>query len=426
MGEMRIPPHSDEAERAVLGSLLLDPIACVGKCVSLGLRSNHFYDSRNQYLFGSIMDMHSGGVVMDAVTIGEWLKENHELDRVGGYDYLIHLQEETFVPAHLNHYAEIVLEKSRCRAIIDKANIVTDMAYSGEDSFKIAQEMGVSLHAQKEDIFEIAREAEELDRKIARGERVGIPFPWHSLQQKTYGIPKKAVTPLAGRDGCKKSRLVTYMANHWLQMGISGLYFPFEDSKHRFMSNLAASYGQYDMFTIRSGHTSDAFLDRHAECLARVADYPLEINEEDTSIDDVETAILKSDAEWVVIDGLKDVFSTGGENQTARDNDISAVLNRVARRKDVAIITISHLTKIEDGTWINRFSIRGSGNQNTSGRMVMLLQDAGFPAGMTEKYGDMSENIILQVPKASYGHTGIVVLKPELEHGRFVEVEEVV
>jgi len=142
------------------------------------------------------------------------------------------------------------------------------------------------------------------------------------------------------------------------------------------------------------------------------------------NIEDITTAIMRSGAEWAVIDGLKDVFTNRGENETARENYISSRLVKTARDCNIATITVSHLHKLDESAWIYKQNIRGTGNQSTSGRMVLLLQDAGFPAGLTEQYGDMEGNIILQAAKASYGETGWIVLRPELEHGRFVEVEK--
>ena len=126
---LRIPPHSEEAERGVLGSILLDPASAIDKCLAKRLGSDSFYDRRHQALFEQMVDMSQANKPMDAITIAEWLKDHNALEKVGGYDYLVQLQDSTLVPAHVEFYCDIVLEKSLYRRLIDHSNTVTDLAY---------------------------------------------------------------------------------------------------------------------------------------------------------------------------------------------------------------------------------------------------------------------------------------------------------
>ena len=74
---LRIPPHSEEAERGVLGSVLLDPAHALDKCLAKRLAGEAFYDPRHQVLFDALVDMSQANVAMDAITIAEWLKSHH-------------------------------------------------------------------------------------------------------------------------------------------------------------------------------------------------------------------------------------------------------------------------------------------------------------------------------------------------------------
>ena len=95
-GSLKIPPHSIEAERGVLGSILLDPRNSLDKLVALNVKLESFYDQRHQTLFGQLLEMSLTTAAMDAITIGQWLKEKKVLEKVGGYDYLVELQDSTF------------------------------------------------------------------------------------------------------------------------------------------------------------------------------------------------------------------------------------------------------------------------------------------------------------------------------------------
>ena len=129
MNELKIIPHSEEAERGVLGSIMLKPDILDG----IGLCREEFYDRRHQELFGQMDDMNRANVGMDAITIAEWLKDKNAIDKCGGYDYLIQIQNGTLVPSHSEHYAKIVTEKAEYRRHIDIGNKLCESAYKSED-----------------------------------------------------------------------------------------------------------------------------------------------------------------------------------------------------------------------------------------------------------------------------------------------------
>jgi replicative DNA helicase len=130
MSNLRIRPHSEEAEAGVIGSVLLDPSCMDG----LSLKPEEFYDRRHSLLWESLQEMHVSNRPLDAITVMEWLKDKNLLDRVGGHDYLLKLQDDTLVSAHSQHYAGIVSEKARLRSEIDVLSDGLDLAYKGESA----------------------------------------------------------------------------------------------------------------------------------------------------------------------------------------------------------------------------------------------------------------------------------------------------
>ncbi len=307
---------------------------------------------------------------------------------------------------------------------------------NGDDPF----EVGGLLASQVEDLdavadatkqrstSDVAGDSLEMDTLIANGERIGLPFPWFSFQRRTFGIPMKSVTPLFGRDGKGKSRLATYLAHSWISQGIPILYMPFEDTAERFMSNLAATHGGYDMFTIKRHNVPDDFMPRHQRCLEEVSKMPIYIEDVPCPVERVVSYIArykrKYGIEGVVIDGLKDVIKSKGENNTTQEDHINASMVRASKKYNVSILNVSHINKVDDDEWISKSKITGSGNQSKSARMVLAYQDAGIPSSITSKYQMYEDEIVLQAQKASYGSQGIVVLRPDLENGTFTEVYE--
>jgi replicative DNA helicase len=428
---LREPPYSSEAEKGILGSILLDPLPSMLKTKAKWLEPNMFFDRRHQLLYASLLKMHDAGVPMDAITIGGWLKDEDALGGVGGYEYLSELQGSTIVAAHVNSYCDTVVEKYKHRLVIDLCTKTIDRAFREEDANELIQQLsessGIAL-GNIRTLYDVARDAYSIDEKIQRGESFGLPFPWRSFQLRTFGIPARAVTPFAGRDGKGKSRCASYLTHHWVRAGIPILYFPFEDTSERLLTRMAATHGGYDTFDLRRRQSNGLLFEKHAKCLDEVSKLPLYVHDRAEKVSKIAEVIAyhktKYDIQGVVIDGFKDIIAEGGENQTSRENGIMATLVEAAKAYDVAIVTISHLTKVEDDHWISKQYIKGSGTQTQSARMVLVLQDSGFPAGMSERWGDMGNNVVLDCVKSNYGDTGVIVLEKDLEHGRFVEVEE--
>ena len=254
-----------------------------------------------------------------------------------------------FSAEELKNAIDVLRSEHAHRRLMVAANHALHALGGGRDPFDVADSLKHDIDVVNEaspnehiTTRDIAREAYRNDDAVSRGECVGLPFPWESFQRKTFGIPLKALTPLAGRDGKGKSRLATYLAHHWLSLGYGGLYFPFEDSAHRFMSNLAASHGQYDMFTIRRGYVPPGFMDRHSECLDAVSRFPLVVSDTPSSVERIVSKIANAkrshDIRFVVIDGIKDIIPPHAESQTVGEDSMNAALVRAAKEYNIAII----------------------------------------------------------------------------------------
>ena len=380
--------------------------------------------------------------LVDAYEENQWTQRNsvNILDRAGVYNnpFAVELSKNTpdwaFKVEEFTDAVEVLAGEYAKRLLEDGITSARNRLLAGDDPFEVSgglidasENIENLLDTKKErTLHDVVDDALAVDEKISKGERVGLPFPWINFQRQTFGIPLKAVTPLCGRDGTGKSRLATYLAHYWITQGIPVLYFPFEYTAERFVSNMAATHGQYDMFTIKRHFVPHGFMDTHRDCMNAVSKMPLYIEDYPCSAERIVSTIArykrKYGIEGVVVDGLKDVILTVGENQTAKESHVNATLVRAAKKYDVAMLTVSHLTDLEDGKWISKRNIKGSKSQSQSARMVLVYQDAGFPSGISEKFGLCGDEIILDAQKASYGAMSMVALEPELERGRFNEV----
>ena len=219
---LRIPPHSEEAERGVLGSILLDPVGAIDKCLAKRLGSDSFYDRRHQALFEHMVDMNQANVPMDAITIAEWLKSKNAIEKVGGYDYLVQLQDSTLVPAHVEFYCDIVLDKKLYRRLIEQSSEAIDAAYKAEqDASLLISEAEESLFALSshgaeqipdwkdtvKDVFtELNKDPNDID--------VGVSTGYKGLNDVLRGLAKTDMIVLAARPAMGKTSLAMNIAEN--------------------------------------------------------------------------------------------------------------------------------------------------------------------------------------------------------------------
>ena len=146
----RLPPRSEEAEKGVLGSALIESDRVVELCSTAGLSAESFYVPAHRLLFEKLMQMYQAGKAIDLLTVGESLKLSGELDRVGGYDFLVRLVDSTPTSAHAEYYIEIVQQKHLFRRIISQASETIDQCHTTEED---AEEL---LNRTQELFFELS------------------------------------------------------------------------------------------------------------------------------------------------------------------------------------------------------------------------------------------------------------------------------
>jgi len=313
---------------------------------------------------------------------------------------------------------------------------ISTLTSNGSDPFDVATKVITDLEelenlgcSDERTNAQIATDVIDLDRKIMAGEPVGLPFPWRKLQKETNGVPFSAVSPLAGRDGKGKSRLATWLGVHWACSGFPGMTFPFEDTEIRCLRNMACALGEYDAFKLSQPYLPDNFKEMHEEAVHRASKLPMYICDYAHRIEQIVSQIAthkrKYGIRWAIIDGFKDIASSGGENRTQEEVKIMRALTACARKYKVAIIPVMHINKIEDDRWISKQFITGSGDQTKSARMTMIYQDH-IPADMKDNIAPdcYDDNLFaLDAQKTSYGTPTVMPLIKCLEKGRFEEYE---
>ncbi len=438
-GTLRVPPHSEEAERGVLGSILLDPQGALDKCLAKRLGADCFYDRRHQALFENLVDMSQANMPMDAITIGEWLKDKNALEKVGGYDYLVQLQDSTLVPAHVEFYADIVMDKRLYRRLIEQSSETIDAAYKGEEEAALlvseaeASLFELSSHGAEQipdwkdsvkNVFtEIQKDPNDMDHGVTTG--------YEGLNDRLRGLAKTDMIVLAARPAMGKTSLAMNIAENAalgklakepVAVGIFSLEMSREQlvSRMLFSNARVSSRAVQDRMTTKDHGKLAAAVDRLSKAKIYIDDTPgLEAVELRSRARRMKS---RYDIGLIVIDYLQLMnFSKFAKDGRQRETmAISGAIKAMAKELDVPVMVLSQLSRATEGRGDNipkLSDLRDSGAIEQDADVVLLLYRPSY-----YKHGDdrNDDNLaIVDVAKFRHGETGDVPMSFVKEYTRF-------
>src|SRR3989344_3113021 len=266
---IKAPPHSPEAERTVLGALLLDPEAIIK--ISDFLEPQDFYDPVHRAVFQAIHDLYQSHSPIDFVTVSEKLADHKKIQEIGGSAYLAELAALVPTSSHVYQYGQIVKVKAVLRSIIDAGRTIMNL---GQDTERSVPEL---LDEVEKNVFEITNKflkekfihiRDILDERYERFAEVhdsqdpnpikGIATGFHDLDMKLSGLQPSDLIVIAGRPSMGKTALALNMAqNAAIRSHKSVGIFSLEMSKEQLVDRLFASLLGVDSWKLQRGKLDD-------------------------------------------------------------------------------------------------------------------------------------------------------------------------
>jgi replicative DNA helicase len=261
----KVPPHHLDAERGLIGSLLLDPLLC-DLIVPL-VQAEDFYFDANRRIFKHLIEMRNDGSGIDLLLLVNRLQSSEELEAVGGEAYLGELMNSVHVTVHAEYYAKIVREKGALRRLIHLSSGLIQDAFAPDTSTKdllnkAASQMSELCETQTTnqvfDIKSIMFDAGTyLDRKM-RGETDAIKTGFIELDNLTDGMHPNELIILAARPSVGKTAFATNIAEHVsVNLKQTVLLVSLEMSRQELALRLICSRGKIDSNKIRKGFLSE-------------------------------------------------------------------------------------------------------------------------------------------------------------------------
>jgi replicative DNA helicase len=396
---VRVPPHDLDAERAVIGAMLVSEAAV--SAVGEMLDAEDFYSETHRVLYGVMMRLYSRGDPIDQLTLSDELKSVGEFDRIGGRSYVFRLVESVPTAANAARYAEIVRGKALLRAVIDAGSRIQQEAFAEPDdvtqALDAAEQLiyGVSNRQLKEHlapVSELAPGALEMIQRLyeAEGEVTGVETGFEDLDRLTTGFHKSDLVILAARPAMGKTAMALNAI--WHAAGVKGLpvaIFSLEMSKEQLVQRLISQTTRIRTQDLRSGNVK-------AEDWPKLVRGVAEVSRASIWIDDTAgitlmemraktrrlASRLSAQGEMplslVVVDYLQLMVGSGArsENRQQEVAEISRGLKVLARDLDVPVLAVAQLSRAVEQRHDKRpllSDLRDSGSIEQDADMVMFL-----------------------------------------------------
>lgn len=433
-------PHSDEAERSVLGAVLLDNAQF--ERAQIVLDHSAFYSPRHQIIFRAFEDLADAGTAMDVVTLRHELERSGSLSDIGGAAYLAELLEGVPRSANVEHYAKIVKEKNVLRQLIRCSQEILERASAAElpaDEVLDEAEKAVFRVAEqrmRSGFIPLSVSAEEslkaIEELTKRQELItGIPTGFPELDEMTAGLQPSDLIILAARPAMGKTSLALNIASHAaLHGGKTVGVFSLEMSHQQLFFRLLCSEGQVDSHRLRTGRVGSEEWQRIIRIYGTLSGLPIYID------DTPGVGILEMRAkcrrlarerglDLVVVDYLQLMRGRGRvESRQQEISEISRSLKELAKELNVPIVSLSQLSRAPEQRTGDRrpqlSDLRESGAIEQDADVVMFL----FREEVYNKDDpDLKGKAELILGKQRNGPTGTVRLQFIKDFTRFVNPE---
>ena len=439
----RVPPHSEDAERAVLGCALQDAARILDLCIERQISPESFYVQRHQSLFETMLALHEARKPVDFVTVAERLRETNRLDAVGGEDELARLISGTPTTAHAEYYLQRVYENHLLRRIIDAARVVTEDCYQGEAEAEAllneAEESFFRLSEKKTGVERtwkqlIDLEAVEVERLITDKKGItGVSTGYVDIDQMLLGMQAGDLLILAARPSMGKTSLALNIAEN-VALGARNqppkpvAVFSLEMSAESLVRRMVCCHAGVPAQNLARGNVSKEEHGLLMGAMDALAKAPIYVD--DTA--GLEAIDLRARArrlkrkygvELIVVDYLQLMnFSKFAQEGRQRETAaISQALKGMAKELKVPVLVLSQLSRApetREKTAVPKLSdLRDSGAIEQDADVVMLLRrPCKYPSD--KESGDLRLAIV-DIAKHRNGPTGEVRLDFDDRFTRF-------
>lgn len=437
---LKIPPHDSDAEKSVLGAVLIDSGA-VNLVVEF-LKSEHFYSREHQLIYSAMITLYEKQQPIDVVTIQDELKKTDSLKAIGGKNYLSDLINTVPTSAYIEQYGRIVKNHFVKRRLIQLSSRLVEKSFDTKgdvkkllddaevEIFSLSQE---HLHRDFIQLREVLAESfERLEEFVKKGSHLrGVSTGFSDLDNKLAGMQDSNLLILAARPGIGKTTLALNIAlqaatHNKIPVG----FFSLEMSKEELVDRLLVGQADIDAWRLKTGRLSDDDYKRLTEAMGELSEAPIFVDDTPgASILEMRTKARKLKMEknikLLIVDYLQLVDA--GRRFDSRVNEVSFIsqnLKNLARELKIPVLAISQLSRAVEQRGSKRpqlSDLRDSGSIEQDSDVVIFL----YLEQESEDILDQNKKIIkLYIAKHRNGATGEMDLMFRGDRVKFYSMEK--
>lgn len=439
----RMQPQDLEAEKVVLGALMIDKDAYSVVCEIL--RPASFYENRNSKIYQAIQDLSLKERPVDVVTVTDQLAKNGDLEDIGGPLYISELSTRVASSANVEYHARIIAQKSLARQIISFAGNIETQAFDETNDIDVVMQTAeselftISQTNMKKDYTQIdpvVKQAIETIQKAAANKSgmTGVPTGYRELDKKTSGWQASDLIIIAGRPAMGKTSFALSMAkNIACDYQVPIAFFSLEMSNVQLVNRLLSNVCEIAGSKILNGQLHEDEWARLDKRMPSLLGAPLYVDETPgLSVFELRTKarrlVREHGVKIIMIDYLQ-LMNASGMRFNSRQEEVSKIsqsLKGLAKELDIPIIALSQLNRgVEgreglEGKRPQLSDLRESGAIEQDADMVMFVHRPEYYHIFEDEKGrDLHGMAQIIIAKHRKGATGDVLLTFRGEYTRF-------
>jgi replicative DNA helicase len=424
--EERLPPHSVEAEEAVLGSLIIDPDAIFE--ISNFLRPDAFYRTQNRWIYEAILGLSEQRMPIEVVTLIEELRRREHLNEIGGDSTVFDLINAVPTSINVEAYARIVEAAAIRRKLILAAGSIAKLAYNEAEDITVVLDrsehtlFSISQQRTTRDLVPVKEIAgsylERMEQLRERGDEfIGIPTGFVDLDRLLSGLNKSDLVIIAARPGMGKTALQNAIAlNAARRYNKRVAMFNLEMSAEQLLQRMIAADTRIDSQRLRRGDLADGEWTVFMEALGRLSEMRIFIDDTPSITPmQLRTKCRRLHAELgidlIMIDYLQLMQSERpSSNRVQEVSEITRELKGLARELDVPVVAAAQLSRAVEQRQVKKpmlSDLRESGSIEQDADVVMFIYRDDYYNTENSERPNIAE---VNVAKHRNGPTGSIDL----------------
>ena len=353
------PPHDLEAEKSVLGALLIDSDAIV-KVVEF-LRPKHFYTEAHKKIFTAILALYEKRKPTDLITVPNQLKKMKDLTKVGGVSYLTELVNIVPSSANIEHYASLIKDDAIRRSLLSVSGDIGSLVFKEKDVTVLLDSseqllFSISQDNDSGDIIPISQVIERTFERLdelskTKGALRGVPTGLKTLDKMLSGLQREELIILAARPSVGKSSLALNIAQHAaIRSKKTVLLFSLEMGQESLVDRMISAQGDIDNWKITTGNLEDDDFEKYSMALGELSEASVFIDDTPgLSVLEMRTKARRLQMEHpidiIMVDYMQLVKAPQAESRVQEVSKISQGLKNLARELKVPVLALSQLSR---------------------------------------------------------------------------------